>query len=287
MEKSMRSSVSALLPAWQSAGFIQATLDCLSAQTYSNFQVIVSVDLCEDDTYSVCMAHAQKDSRFQVIKQNQRLGYVGNCNFLLDRAKADYVIFAFHDDILAPEYIASLVEVLDERPEVVLSYSDLLLTNVDGQQSHEEFRGLEGAKDRFERGVRMLKPVRNWWVPNRGLFRLENARQINGLKRHAAGEFSTDWPWLVHMSLLGEFARIPKTLCYKYYMKDSLSRNWGGTLYQRYAVRAACMREVWNSAFSTEEKVKLTVFFPFYWVTRQIAHATIGRLKKRVRRILR
>ena len=32
-------SVCALLPAWQAADFIQATLDSLSAQTYAHFSV--------------------------------------------------------------------------------------------------------------------------------------------------------------------------------------------------------------------------------------------------------
>ena len=72
------SSVAALLPAWQAAAFIQPTLDSLSAQTYGNFQVLVSVDLCDDGTHGICAAHAARDPRFQVWRQEQRQGYVGN-----------------------------------------------------------------------------------------------------------------------------------------------------------------------------------------------------------------
>lgn len=66
-------SVTALLPAWQAADFIQATLDSLSAQTYTNFRVIVSVDVCEDGTREICEAHAAKDPRFHVVQQASRL----------------------------------------------------------------------------------------------------------------------------------------------------------------------------------------------------------------------
>ena len=31
------------------------------------------------------------------------------------------------------------------------------------------------------------------------------------------GEYSADLPWLLHMSLLGEFVRVPEVLCYKFY----------------------------------------------------------------------
>jgi glycosyltransferase involved in cell wall biosynthesis len=253
------SSVTALVPAWQSAEFINATLDSLSAQTYNNFRVIVSVDLCDDDTYAVCQAHALRDTRFRVLKQESRLGYVGNCNVLLEEADSDYVLFAFHDDVLAPDYISRLAAVLDERPEAVLSYSDILLTNISGEQKHFEFSALERVSSRLRRGAMMLQPVKDWWVPNRGLFHLESARRIRGLKTHGAGDYSADLPWLFHMSLLGEFARVPEELCFKYYKTGSLSLRWSHTSRQLYEVRAACMRELWSSSLSPVEKTLLTV----------------------------
>ena len=251
------SSVTALLPAWQSADFIQDTLDSLSAQTYDNFQVIVSVDFCEDDTYAICIAHAEHDSRFRVIKQTKRLGYSGNCSLLLEEADSDYVMFAFHDDTVAPDYITSLTAVLDARPEVIVSYSDVLYTAVNGQQYHWVFSALEGEHDRLKRGAKMLLPVDKWWVPNRGLFRLNEVRQINGVKIHGAGDFSPDWPWLFHMSLIGEFARVPKTLYYKNCKPGSMSFNWANSRREFYEVRASCMRELWNSEISSEEKAIL------------------------------
>lgn len=253
------SSVAALLPAWQAAGFIQQTLDSLSAQTYDNLQVLVSVDLCEDATDEICLAHAARDPRFRVFRQQERLGYVGNCNWLLGQSTADYGLFAFHDDVLAPTCIERLAATLDARPEAVLSFSDCLLTNVDGTQEHWQFTALEGVASRAERAAKMLRPVDMWWVPNRGLFRLDEARRINGLKTHGAGEFCADWPWLFHMSLLGQFARVPETLCFKYYKKGSLSRSWAFTHEQLYEVRAACLRELWNAAIPTVEKARLAV----------------------------
>lgn len=258
MDSSTKSSkVAALVPAWQSAGFIQATLDCLSAQTYTYLEVIISVDECDDSTYEICTAHAHNDSRFRVIRQQKRLGYVGNCNFLLDQADADYVLFAFHDDILKPEYISTLADVLDRRPEVIVSYSDVHLTNTNGSQEQWVFNELEGIHDPVQRGFIMMQGNNRWWVPNRGLFRLNTARQINGLKTHRAGEFSADWPWLFHMSLLGEFARVPQTLCYKYYKPGSLSRSWKFSKRQFYEVYAAIMREIWISNLTSEQKITL------------------------------
>ncbi len=251
------SSVTALLPAWQAADFIQPTLDSLSGQTYADLKVIVSVDACTDRTAAICEAHASRDPRFTVVRQSERLGYVGNCNALLNMADADYVLFAFHDDIIKPEYVERLAAVLDARPEVVLSFSDVLLTEVDGRQAHWVMDELEGVRDRVRRGMHMLNWKIKWWVPNRGLFRLARARRIRGLKTHGAGEFSADWPWLFHMSLLGEFARVPGELCLKYFKPGSMTLNWAFSTRQKLEVLSACMTELWDSELSAEEKIAL------------------------------
>ncbi len=253
------SSVTALLPAWQAADFIQPTLDSLSAQTFSDLKVIVSVDACTDRTAAICDAHAARDPRFTVIRQSERQGYVGNCNALLDLADSDYVFFAFHDDTIEPTYVERLAAVLDARPEVVLSFSDILLTDLNGRQTSVFMDELEGVQNRVERGLQMLPAKIKWWVPNRGMFRLARARRIGGLKTHDAGEFSTDKPWLFHMSLLGEFARVPEELCLKFYKPGSMTKNWTVSPQKNFEVFSACMTELWSSELSTAEKLAIAV----------------------------
>jgi len=249
----------ALVPAFESAGIIQETLDSLSGQTYPNLEVLVSVDVCNDGTYEICLAHSKRDSRFRVIRQQgQRLGYSRNCNFLMDQADADYVMLAFHDDLLKPAFTEKLCRVLDQRPEVILAFPDTHLTNPDGSQEHWQFTAMEGLATPLQRGLVMQGRPWLWWAPNRGMFRLERARAIGGIKPHDAGEFSVDFPWLFHMSLLGEFARVPETLVHKRYQPSSLSRSWEFSAEQWLEVTASCMRELWNAGISTEDKLLIS-----------------------------
>lgn len=251
--------IEALLPAWQAAAFIQPTLDLLSAQTFGDFRVLVSVDQCDDETHAICQAHAERDERFRVVLQARRLGYAGNCNFLLGAADAEYVLFAFHDDLLAPTCLEALAAALEVRPQAVLSYCDVDLTHVDGTREHWVYTALEGAASRLERGRRVLMGLGQWWAPNRGLFRLAPARTIGGIKTHGAGEFSADWPWLFRLSLLGEFVRVPQTLCLKFYKPGSLSRSWAFSPAEYFEVDAALMRELWDSELTSQEKLQLAV----------------------------
>ena len=263
-------TVEALLPAWQASGFIQATLDSLTAQTLEDFTVCVSVDQCDDETYAICRRHADVDPRFRVVRQDVRLGYAGNCNFLLDQSAADYVLFAFHDDILAPTYLETLAGALDAHPEAVLSYSDVELNHADGRQEHWVFTDLDGLASRVDRGAKMLFGANLWWVPNRGLFRRAPAKIIGGIKTHGAGEFSADWPWLFRLSLLGQFIRVPQTLCFKFYKPGSLSQTWAYSTEQYAELAAAHLREIWNSELTTPEK--LTLARPMTdWLVRNLA----------------
>lgn len=253
----MSSSVTALVPAYQAAGFIQPTLDSLSAQTHAALQVVISVDACDDDTFDLCQQHARRDPRFRVIQQTERLGWVGNSNFLLRQTPTDYALFAFHDDILAHTYIEKLAQALDRHPQAVVAYSDVLLTDAKGQQEYWTYDALEGQTLAVNRGARVMERRGKWWVPNRGVFRVAMAHQVRGLKTHDAGEFSADWPWIFHLALIGEFVRVPELLCHKFYKPGSLSRSWAFSSRQNYEAHAACMRELWNSPLGTREKLLL------------------------------
>ncbi len=249
--------VCALMPAWRAATFIQKTLDTLSAQEWPALEVLVSVDHCDDGTYELCQAHVRRDPRFRVYRQPSRLGWIGNSNFLLQRERGDHALFAFHDDLLAPDCISKLAGILDTQPEVVLAHPDVEMVHVDGSREQWSYKAIEGISDRVERARQLVHREGRWWTAIHGLFRLQSARRIGGLKLHGAGAFTADWPWLLHMSLLGQFRRVPETLCFKHYQPGSLSLSWAFSPEQEFEVSAACVREIWNSGISTREKLAL------------------------------
>lgn len=249
--------VVALVPTWRAAAFIAETLEALSAQTYSNLEVLVSDDASPDDTAALCEAHAARDPRFRVIRQPRNLGWVGNVNALLAAATGDYLVFAFQDDLPAPTYVERCVAALEARPEAVLAFTDIVLVNQDGSREPKAFAETDGVTDRRARATLIAQQQGSWWIPNRGVFRAQAARTIGGLRRHTAGEFSADWPWLLHMSLLGEFVRVPEQLCTKVYVTGSLSRSWRFGARAWSAVTLVAMGAVRRARIPLREKVSL------------------------------
>jgi hypothetical protein len=48
---------------------------------------------------------------------------------------ARLMFFAFHDDVIDPTYVESLVRALNDNPGAILSYSDVEVTEVSGSSA--------------------------------------------------------------------------------------------------------------------------------------------------------
>jgi glycosyltransferase involved in cell wall biosynthesis len=276
--------VVALVPTWRASEFIDQTLRSLAAQTWANLEILISDDASPDDTAAKCERFAAPDPRFRVIRQPRNLGWVGNVNALLRAAHGDYMVFAFQDDLPEPTYIEKCVTALEGNPRAIIAYSDIALVNQDATREEKRYPVLDGVNDRVRRGRLIAWQEGSWWIPNRGVFRARAATEIGGLRRHAAGEFSADWPWLLHMTLLGEAVRIPERLVTKIYMTRSLSRSWnfGGRSWT--AVTLSAAGAVWRANIPLREKLVLKfVLAGFLFLRlRRAARLTIGRWLRRL-----
>lgn len=250
--------VVALMPAWNSAAFIERTLEALSAQTYRSLEVLISDDASTDNTATICAEFVAKHPQFRLLRPAERQGWIGNVNALLRQAKGDYFFFAFHDDPPMPNYVASLVEALDSNPRAVLAFSDIQLATEDGiPRTTRSYAELDSIDERVERARRVIQRRGLWWIPNRGLFRAQAASQIGGMRRHLAGEYSADFLWLLRLALLGEFVRVPQPLIIKMWREAGLSRSWKGTPWQSLGVATACAYEIARSGIPIGEQATL------------------------------
>ncbi len=252
-----RPRVVALMPAWKAEAFIKPVLQALAAQTYPNLEILISDDASPDNTAAVCEQFAARHANCRVIRQQKNIGWIGNVNALLQAADGDMYFFAFHDDVLAPDYVSKLVEALRSNPEAIMAFSDLELTYQDGTQERCAYRDLNGLHAPVERAMSMASRGSNWWVPNRGLFRAGAAGRIGGVKRHWRGELSADWPWLLHMAVLGQFVRVPEILCFKVYTPGSLSRTWRRGIPDWVSLTLSCAREIHHSDLKPMAKAKV------------------------------
>ena len=110
--------VSVCVPAYNAAPYLPAALDSVLAQTFGDFELIVSDDASRDETPEICARYT--DPRFQAVRSEERLGQAGNWNRCVELASGEYVILLHADDELLPLYLEQAVAVLDANPDVGL-----------------------------------------------------------------------------------------------------------------------------------------------------------------------
>ncbi|MEM6441255.1 MAG: glycosyltransferase family 2 protein, partial [Pseudomonadota bacterium] len=188
--------VSALVPVWNAAEFVTATLDSLAAQTWPNLEIVIGDDASNDGrTPDLLRRWAEGRDGVVRILRERNLGWVGNYNDLVERASGDFVFFMGHDDLVAPDYVERLMAARQAAPDAALVYSDYAPPEAQEERPSllrwppEEIRA-----DPFDQVLAAIRRRNGSCVPNKGLIPTELHRRIGGLRRHAGGDFQADWP---------------------------------------------------------------------------------------------
>ena len=111
------------LPVYNGEKFIRKCLDSILAQTFSNFEIIISDNASTDDTQTICQEYSKKDKRIRYIRQENNIGLLPNFNFVLDQAKNEFFMWIGVDDYMLSTYVKKNLEILTSNPNVVGSVS--------------------------------------------------------------------------------------------------------------------------------------------------------------------
>ncbi|MCC7476389.1 MAG: glycosyltransferase [Pirellulales bacterium] len=118
--------VSVIIPTYNKDQFIGATLDSISRQTYSNWEVIVVEDSSRGETENIVKRFARQHPRHRVdYSRNARnLGAAQSRNNAFKRARGEFIALLDADDRWLPDHLAFSTKALRE------SKSDLVYSSV-------------------------------------------------------------------------------------------------------------------------------------------------------------
>ncbi len=106
--------VSIILPVYNVSLYLEECVRSLLAQTYENLEIFLVDDGSTDGCGKICDALAAKDSRVKAIHQPNG-GAANARNHGLNLATGDYICLVDSDDVVAPDYVSSLVEHLEKE----------------------------------------------------------------------------------------------------------------------------------------------------------------------------
>ena len=105
--------VSVIIPAYNTAQYIQQAIASLLNQTLENLEVVVVDDCSTDNTVEVVQSF--DDPRLRLLLNSQNLGAGGARNRALRAATGKWVAVLDSDDWYAPERLSRLVEVAEQN----------------------------------------------------------------------------------------------------------------------------------------------------------------------------
>ncbi len=101
--------VSVVIPCYRAQQFVRAAMTSVKAQTFEAWELIVSDNASDDESYSIAEEIAATDSRIRVVRNDTNLGPVRNWLAAACLAKAPLVAFLFADDWYEPDFLAKTV----------------------------------------------------------------------------------------------------------------------------------------------------------------------------------
>ena len=106
------------LPVYNGEKHIALTLDSILAQTFGDFELIISDNASTDRTEEICRDYAGRDRRIRYIRNPENLGASRNYNKVFEVSSGGPLFrWAAHDDLLAPTCLEKHKEILDNGPE--------------------------------------------------------------------------------------------------------------------------------------------------------------------------
>ncbi len=137
--------VSIGLPVYNGDQYIAEALNSLLAQTFRDFEIIVSDNCSTDNTAAIVGRYAERDPRIRYVRKEKNTGAVDNFNSIVALARGRFFKWAAHDDLIEPTYLERCVAVLEADDNVVLCHSDTQLISAEGTR----LEALQTGSDHF------------------------------------------------------------------------------------------------------------------------------------------
>lgn len=135
-----KKSVAILMATYNGEKYLAQQIDSILDQTCKDWTLYVQDDLSTDHTMDVLLSYAARDSRVQIVENNEKHGARDNFMSLLLRVSADYYMLSDQDDVWFPKKVELLlqriqkVEASADHQVPVLIASDLTVVDENLQE---------------------------------------------------------------------------------------------------------------------------------------------------------
>lgn len=227
------------LPTFNRASRIERTLDSLLAQSYKNFELIISDNASTDATQQICEEYAKNDKRIRYIRQRENIGVIKNIEFVFRQARGEYFMWTSDDDWCDPNFIMALKTALDKNPAYGVAMSSLRRVFDDGQIKDEIIYSGKNNVTKFSHGKIFSANIKsnpadtNFFIL--GLWRINILRRL--FYRPLPDAMGPDNILIYEASFMTHFYSVPEILFYKTVYRTGKSERHGEEVKKHYAAK--------------------------------------------------
>lgn len=197
-------SVSIILPTYNGAVFIEKAIQSVTAQTYTNWELLVIDDGSIDDTQSIVRAYEVSDPRIKYTRNESNLGIQKTLNKGLAMAQGIYIARIDDDDRWHDtEKLQKQVAHIEQNPSCVLVGTGVVVID---ECEKEVVRYLVPETDQAIRSQLLGK---NCFVHSSVLFRKDIAQGVGGYDETTATRHVEDWDLWLRLGTKGMLANLP------------------------------------------------------------------------------
>ncbi len=211
------------LPVYNGAKYVAAAVESVLAQSFRDFELIISDNASTDDTESIGRAFAARDPRVAYRRNARNVGLTGNFNLLVPLARGRLFKWATADDVLRPGYLERCVEAVEADPTVILAYPRTDFVDADGAPLDLSDPGWHLVADDPAERLRYALEAGGFVNAALGVIRTDALRRTRLMDRYAGA----DYRMMAELSLLGKFVEVPERLYVRRIHEGSTGGNTG------------------------------------------------------------
>jgi glycosyltransferase involved in cell wall biosynthesis len=204
------------LPVYNGERFLAASLDALLAQTFTDFELIISDNGSTDRTGEIARQYEAKDRRVRYVPHPENRGSTFNHNFVVKHARGEFFKWVSDDDLYASDLLQRCMDALDTHPQIVLAHAWTAFIDETGQITNAiDYPLTTDVGDPVERFRSLL--YTHGGDDFYGIIRMSVLRQIKPF-----GSFHwADRTIVAELALQGPFYNVPEFL---YFRRDHPTR---------------------------------------------------------------
>jgi glycosyltransferase involved in cell wall biosynthesis len=236
-------TVSIGLPVYNGEKYLRQSLESLLGQSFKDIDLIISDNASTDGTSVICQEFANKDERVRYFRHSINRGPVWNFNFVLQRAKGTYFMWAAHDDLWDKDWIAALLRNFEDG--VSISFGHVVNVDETGR-TVRTYPAFKFSGNRLFRLVRFYMAEEGKGKANiiYGIYRMDMVKRI-AIKEYAKYSFAGDMLFVFDCLQYGDIRTDKSVFLYKRIREHHLS-SYCFSRYRKIGVSIALSNKVYQ-----------------------------------------